>query len=117
DPADRRGRGRRAGDPGGVNGDELVASLRPELAALDGVSVAADAHVAQRGADDRARYAVGVVLEELLTNAVKYASARADLEVRVAVREGAIVVRISDDGCPFDPTTAGVRAAPTSLAT
>jgi len=61
------------------------------------------------GIDERRSHRCEVALEEVLTNLVRHA-ARAgrapDAEIDVAVRGGDVAVQVTDDGPPFDPTTA-----------
>lgn len=93
----------------------FVAGIRPEPVAVGALCDAADAYVAERGGGDRSRYALRLVLEELLVNIARYASATGDVAVRVETDAGTIRVRIDDDGVPFDPTAVAPPAAPTSL--
>jgi serine/threonine-protein kinase RsbW len=105
------------GEAASAPDDPLVLRVAPELAAIPAAGDAADAHVAARGAGERARYAVRLVLEEILANVVLHASARADVEVAVRADGPAIVLRIADDGIPFDPTSVAPPADPDSLET
>lgn len=101
---------------GTAPGDALVLRVRPELASISPACDAADAYVAAHGAEERARYAVRLVLEELLANIVLHGGARSEAEVLVRANAGGIAVRISDDGIAFDPTSAAAATAPDSLA-
>ena len=96
--------------------DALLLRVPPELATISSACNAADAHVAARGASERARYALRLVIEELLANVVLHGGARSDVEVLVRAKADGIAVRISDDGTAFDPTSAAPAAAPGSLA-
>jgi serine/threonine-protein kinase RsbW len=49
---------------------------------------------------------LNVVLDELLSNVIKYGhveGAGNDIEVRLAVVDGVLEIRLEDDGKPFDP--------------
>jgi anti-sigma regulatory factor (Ser/Thr protein kinase) len=97
---------------GPAGDDVLVVAASP--AGYD-VATLCDAYVAARGAGDRPRYALRLVIEELLTNVAKYAGARGSVEVRVRAGADGISVRIEDDGVAFDPTAAVAPAAPTTI--
>ena len=101
------------GDPS--SGPSFVADIRPQAAEIAALCDAADAHVAARGVGGRGRYALRLVLEELLTNIAKYAGAPGAVGVRVETVSGTIRVRVDDDGAAFDPTTGVDSPAPTSL--
>lgn len=90
-----------------------VATTGAEVSAL---CDAADEHAASRGAGPQARYALRLVVEELVSNVAKYAGASGPIEVRVEVRTDAVLATIIDDGVPFDPSAAAAPAAPDSLA-
>jgi serine/threonine-protein kinase RsbW len=93
----------------------LAADVRPRVADVVAFCDAADAHVAGRGIGDGPRYALRVVLEELLTNVVRYGGVRGEVSIAVDVVADAIAVRIASDGVEFDPTQAAERAAPSNL--
>lgn len=80
--------------------------LRPEVRAVAPLCASADAYAQARGVDAYDRNALRIVLEALLTNVAKHASARGDVGVRVEAVHDAIRIRIDDDGIAFDPTAA-----------
>jgi serine/threonine-protein kinase RsbW len=65
----------------------------------------AEAFLKRHGASAGATSRVLIVLEEMILNLVKYATASAtpDVEVRLEVADDRVVVQIADDGAPFDP--------------
>lgn len=95
--------------------DPLVLRLRPELAAISPASDAADAHAAAHGAGERPRYALRLVLEELLANVALHSGASGEIEVVVGASGPAIAVRVTDDGRAFDPTSAADPSPPASI--
>ena len=96
-------------------GDPLVLRVPPELASISPAGDQADAYVAARGAGEHTRYAVRVVIEELLANVALHSGAKGDVEVVVRAGGASIDVRVSDDGRPFDPTSAADPAPPASI--
>jgi len=74
---------------------ELIALLRD-----------AEAFLRQRGLNERAIYIVNVVLEEVLTNILKYAyedSGEHLIRVELALGEQDVRIIVKDDGRQFDP--------------
>jgi len=100
---------------GPAGDDVFVVAASPAGNDVAPLCDAADAYVAARGAGDRPRYALRLVVEELLTNVAKYACARGSVEVRVRTGADGIVVRIEDDGVAFDPTAAVAPEAPATI--
>jgi anti-sigma regulatory factor (Ser/Thr protein kinase) len=68
----------------------------------------ADDFLKRHGASARAASRALLVLEEMILNLVKYATASAtpDIDVRLEVADDRVVVQIADDGAPFDPREA-----------
>ena len=106
-----------------------AASLRLRLAddtaALEPARLAVLEFLAPFALGPRAVYAVELVLEEVLSNEIKYAfaasadnSTRAErgIELTVRVEPGAVVLHFEDGGVAFDPLQAQVPVPPTSLA-
>ena len=60
-----------------------------------------------KGSGEIAANRIGVAVEEMVSNIAKYGYERAKYSIDVLVRclEDVIVVRIRDDGVPFDPTS------------
>ena len=79
---------------------------------LDAIVVlmrAASAFVKEQGVSPRSRFITDLVLEEVLTNIVKYSygdQARHEIEVGAGVSAGQVTLEFRDDGRPFDPLQA-----------
>ncbi|MEZ6195347.1 MAG: ATP-binding protein [Planctomycetota bacterium] len=70
--------------------------------------------------DERAAYAVDLILEEIVSNAIRHGGLAPEdppTEVRLAVSPEELDLEISDAGPPFDPTAAAPRLAGPDLAT
>jgi anti-sigma regulatory factor (Ser/Thr protein kinase) len=53
------------------------------------------------------QFVLDLCLEELVTNVIKYGydePAEHRIQIEFFLREGLLVLEITDDGCPFDPT-------------
>lgn len=66
---------------------------------------ALEAHLLNAGAPMSAVSAVMIAADEVLSNALDHSGARA-ITLTAAVREGRVLVAVTDDGAPFDPTLA-----------
>jgi len=72
----------------------------------------------ERALDERTRYRVELVFEELVTNVIRHSSSRhvsPSIEARVAFEIDHIVLTLEDDGRPFDPRQYEIAALPKSL--
>ena len=72
----------------------------------------------ERALDERTRYRVELVFEELVTNVIRHSSSRhlsPSIEARVAFEQDYIVLTLEDDGRPFDPRQYEIPALPQSL--
>jgi anti-sigma regulatory factor (Ser/Thr protein kinase) len=66
----------------------------------------ADDELRRRGADERARYAVQLVIDELMSNSIKYAfedGGEHHIELRLSLGPDAVRVTLEDGGAPFEP--------------
>ena len=66
-----------------------------------------DEFCAERGVDPAAAYAVNLSIDELLTNTISYGyddSERHRIDLMIRLDGNTIIVEISDDGRPFEPT-------------
>ncbi len=62
--------------------------------------------VAQVGASQDAIFKIELILEELLTNIIKYAyrkGSEGDIEIGCSIDDNKLCISIGDWGCPFDP--------------
>src|ERR1051325_2284074 len=87
----------------------LALVLRNDLAGLDRVQASVEVFLLELGASNRALYVVRLVLEELVTNTIKYGyddPSPREIAVTIEVDADAIVARVEDDGREFDPRRA-----------
>ena len=84
-------------------------SLDNDLLELAAAAERVDAFCAERGLSPDIAFAVNVSVDELLTNTISYGyddGARHRIRMTVRVEGSILVVELSDDGKPYDPTTA-----------
>lgn len=89
------------------SGDAVLArDLEPDLAEIVPLAEAIEAFGAVRGLPLDAIGQVNLVLDELITNIITYASAAAAPAIHVELHhaDDALIVRLSDTGAPFDIT-------------
>lgn len=81
--------------------------FRRSLESLDEIFDFTEKFFASQQVEERHRYAVNLVIEELFTNMVKYNPASAgEIAVQMHRRDGGVQVRLSDrESVPFDVTT------------
>ena len=97
--------------------DGIDITLTADDAALPAVESALEAFVEQNDLPPRTGYTLALIVEELVTNIVKYGYAGADagpLKLTVTLADGRVVGTLVDAGAPFDPTamdTPDVEAA------
>lgn len=92
--------------------------LANERAALEPARLAVLAFLAPFSPSPRTVYAIELVLEEVLTNEIKYAfddHAEHPIELTVRLEPDAVVLRFEDGGVAFDPLQASAPQAPTSV--
>jgi len=86
------------------------ATIRDDLDEFRKLAPRVVAFLRDQGMTPRTAYAARVAVEELVVNAIRYAfdpppgSHAIDMDIRVG--SDALVVRVQDDGRPFDPRTA-----------
>lgn len=84
----------------------LKLSIKNELAELPGLNAALAEFLRQHGVPERAVYAVSLAIDELVVNVIRYAYVDDDthlIDLELAVEGEQVVLRIADDGRPFDP--------------
>lgn len=89
--------------------DALELSLANELEEIAVAAAEIESFCEARGLPPSVAYAVNLSVDELLTNTISYGyddDARHLIAVAVRMEEDALVVEISDDGAPFDPSDA-----------
>jgi serine/threonine-protein kinase RsbW len=87
--------------------DGIDITLKADDAALPAVESALEAFVEQNELPPRTGYTLALIVEELVTNIVKYGYAGADagpLQLTVTLADGRVVGTLVDAGAPFDPT-------------
>lgn len=90
----------------------LALDLTNDFAALRPASARVSAYLAEAGAPDEALFLAQLVLEELVTNTIKYGyddAAAHQIHVTVSFTDARLTLTLRDDGHPFDPTA---QAAP-----
>lgn len=102
----------------GLSGDSLVPGLRPrtedlvignDVGQLAVVTEALESLGARHGIPRKALTELQVVLDEMVSNVIKYAwpgGGAHEVRVRMTVRDDGVQVEIVDDGAMFDPLTA-----------
>jgi anti-sigma regulatory factor (Ser/Thr protein kinase) len=98
----------------------LQLAVPGRLEALEPARQAVFDHLAPCALGPRVIFAIELILEEVLMNAVLHAfgdDAREHLiELRVQLQPDAVVLQFADDGMPFDPTRATEPEMPASIA-
>ena len=91
--------------------------LTDELSALPDFNAQVQAHLddARPQPDAATRSAVMLILDEMLTNVIKYAHPDGApggrlIDVQLRIGDGDIGIEIEDDGVPFDPTAGSGRS-------
>lgn len=86
--------------------DALKWSIKNETSELDALNAAVAQFLTAHATPPRAAYAVNLALEELIVNVIQYAYIDDEahtIDVELGVEGPQIVLRIVDDGMPFDP--------------
>ncbi len=84
----------------------LKVAIKNEMSELQNFSAAAAEFLAAHSVPHRAAYAVDLAIEELIVNVIRYAYVDDDahvIDVELAIEGDQVVLRIDDDGMPFDP--------------
>jgi serine/threonine-protein kinase RsbW len=87
--------------------NDFRVSVSPRLSGVANVSRMVEAFGDANGLPEPQVYVVNLALDELIANAVTHgfadvANSRMDIELRV--EEGTLVLSLTDNGAPFDPT-------------
>jgi anti-sigma regulatory factor (Ser/Thr protein kinase) len=96
----------------------LRMSVENRFSELEAARIRMRGHLEQHRVGAQALYNSELVLEEVLTNAIKYAfqdGADHRIEVEIAVSHDAVVMRFTDDGAPFDPSRPSPQARPATI--
>ena len=87
--------------------NDLRLSVAPRLSGVGNVSRIVEAFGEENGLAEPQVYAVNLALDELIANAVAHGFAgvaRPRIDIRLRVDEGRLVLTLTDNGVPFDPT-------------
>ncbi len=91
--------------PSAIEG-ELKLTVKNELSELGELNAALAEFLDAHGVPYRAAYAVNLAIDELVVNVMRYAYVDDDthfIEIELAVECDQVILRIVDDGRPFDP--------------
>ena len=86
--------------------DELTLQIKTTFAAVCSANEAASRWLADRDAPPSVHYIANLVIEELVTNCIKYGYEDAGehvVEVRLQLSAAELAVTVTDDGQPFNP--------------
>jgi serine/threonine-protein kinase RsbW len=95
--------------PSPLTGSALALTVKNRLAELERVGAALDAYAADHGLTAPTTFKVKLALDEIITNIIAYAysdGAEHEIDVRVSLEPGRLVLQVEDDGCPFNPLEA-----------
>jgi serine/threonine-protein kinase RsbW len=86
--------------------DELKLQIKTTFAAVHSANEAASRWLAERDAPADVQYLANLVIEELVTNCIKYGYEDAGehlVEVKLQLSADELAVTVTDDGQPFNP--------------
>jgi serine/threonine-protein kinase RsbW len=85
---------------------ELKLAIKNESSELEGLNAAVRQFLDVHGVPHRAAYAVNLAIDELVVNVMRYAYVDDNthfIDIALAIEGDQIILRIVDDGRPFDP--------------
>jgi serine/threonine-protein kinase RsbW len=91
-----------------VSEGELKLAIKNELSELEGLNAELAQFLDVHGVPHRAAYAVNLAIDELVVNVMEYAYVDDDthlIDIELVVKGDQVILRIVDDGRPFDPRT------------
>ncbi len=83
-------------------------AIENELSELEPLNATLGQFLSDHSVPHRASYAVNLAIDELVVNVMRYAYVNADthlIDIELAIEGDQIILRIVDDGRPFDPRT------------
>lgn len=89
-----------------VTNGELKLAIENDLSELKALNHTLAEFLREHGVASRATYAVNVAIDELVNNIIRYAYVDDDthlIDIELAIAGEQIILRIADDGRPFDP--------------
>ena len=87
---------------------ELKLAIKNEISELKNVTAALAQFLDAHRVPNRAAYAVNLAVDELVVNVMRYAYVDDDahiIDLELAIQGEQVILRIVDDGRPFDPRT------------
>ena len=87
--------------------NDLRLSVAPRLSGVGNVSRIVEAFAEENGLSEPQVYAINLALDELIANAVTYGFAgvtRPRIDIGLRVDGDRLVLTLTDNGAPFDPT-------------
>jgi serine/threonine-protein kinase RsbW len=91
--------------PAAIEG-QLKLTIKNELSELEDLNAALAQFLQAHGVPHKAAYAVNLAIDELVVNVMRYAYVDDDthlIDIELAVEGDQVILRILDDGRPFDP--------------
>ena len=89
--------------------DHLTLRLKNDLAELESLAASVEAFCDSHGLHSKNHFEMTLVLDEIFTNIVSYGfcdEKEHQIRIDLARKGDRIVIRVEDDGMPFDPTKA-----------
>jgi serine/threonine-protein kinase RsbW len=89
-----------------VTEGSLALTIKNELGELEGLNAKLAEFLEAHGVPDRATYAINLAIDELVVNVIRYAYVDDEthlIDVALTIEGEQIILRIVDDGRPFDP--------------
>ena len=86
----------------------VALTIENELSELESLNATLGQFLSDHSVPHRASYAVNLAIDELVVNVMRYAYVDADkhsIDIELAIEGDQIILRIVDDGRPFDPRT------------
>lgn len=84
-------------------------TLKNDLAEIPPAADEVERHLAGQGAPAEILYAARLVIEELVSNIIKYGyddNGPHEIRINACIQDGTLVLEVSDDGHPFNPLDA-----------
>jgi anti-sigma regulatory factor (Ser/Thr protein kinase) len=81
-------------------------TLKNDLAEIPPAADEVERHLAGYGAPAEILYAARLVIEELVSNIIKYGyddNGPHEIRINACIQDGTLVLEVSDDGHPFNP--------------
>jgi sigma-B regulation protein RsbU (phosphoserine phosphatase) len=89
-----------------VAGHILELSVAPDLAEIQKVNDSVESFCGEAGLPASTAQKLGIILDELLNNTISYGfndEVEHEIQIYIEYADGRVVVKVSDDGIPFNP--------------